>query len=188
MRCFIALDIDETAQNALKELQHKLKKEVDLKRGDMKWVDPEKIHLTLKFLGDTKDEVIPEMCRALEKAVSGHKNFDLSLSEIGYFGGKSARVIWVGCDKGSRKLGKLQADIENEMDKFGVPKEKRKFFAHLTLARVKNYKAGIKLKKLINKDNEFNAGPIIVDSVILYQSQLQSDGPVYTKLGTFNLK
>lgn len=187
MRCFIALDIDDSLKQEFERIQHKLKKEADLKKGDAAWVNPEKIHLTLKFLGETDEALIPEICKAVERATADRKSFDLDLCRIGSFGRKSARVVWIGCDE-SRELEILHQRIEEELQQLSVAGDNKKFSAHLTLCRVKNFKAGVRIKKVLKNFADLRLGPLMIDSVAFYESRLQSNGAVYTKLGTFNLK
>ncbi|MHC4433975.1 MAG: RNA 2',3'-cyclic phosphodiesterase, partial [Planctomycetota bacterium] len=79
MRCFIAIDIDETIRKGLRNLQDELRKKVDIGKGDVKWVRPEITHLTLKFLGEIKDEQVVEVCNITKDVASRHKRFGLDV-------------------------------------------------------------------------------------------------------------
>jgi len=188
MRVFIAIDIDEATKKAIQELQQELASKVDIRKSDVKWVRPDAIHLTLKFLGEIKDESVVEVCRIVEEAVKGHKSFDIELETVGYFGGRSARVLWVGCGAGSDKLLRLQEDTELRLADAGWPKEQRKFTGHLTLCRVRNSSAGVKLARVTDACKDRKVGVIEADSVVVYQSRLHPTGPVYTQLGNYKLQ
>ncbi|MHC4343928.1 MAG: RNA 2',3'-cyclic phosphodiesterase [Planctomycetota bacterium] len=188
MRVFIAIDIGEQIRKALGELQQELQSKLDIRRGDVKWVNPDSIHLTLKFLGEIKDEKTVEVCNTVKEAAAGHEGFELDVECVGHFGGRSARVVWVGCGHGSEALLKLQEDIELQLALAGWPEEKRDFTGHLTLCRVRNPKAGVKLAQLTEKYKDFKLGTMPADSVIVYQSELRPSGPIYTPLGNYELK
>ncbi|GAG29020.1 unnamed protein product, partial [marine sediment metagenome] len=94
MRCFIAIDIDERLREAIADLQQQLAEKAEIKKNDVKWVAPEAMHLTLKFLGEVKDDKIVEVCSAVRDAAASSKSFELDIESVGCFGGRSARVLW----------------------------------------------------------------------------------------------
>ncbi|NIP24362.1 MAG: RNA 2',3'-cyclic phosphodiesterase [Phycisphaerae bacterium] len=182
MRCFIAIDIDENNRMALGDLQQQLKSKVDVKRSDVKWVKPGNIHLTLKFLGEIKDEQVVDICNIVKEVAGRHNSFELSIESVGHFGGRSARVLWVGTGEGREKLLELQKDLEQELASAGWPAEKRAYSGHLTLCRVRNPKAGFKLVQIIEQYNDFKVGVMSADSISVFQSELTPAGPIYTVL------
>jgi 2'-5' RNA ligase len=188
MRCFIAINIDEQIQKALGYLQKELQSKVDIRKGDVKWIEPENIHLTVNFLGEIKDEQTVEVCNITKDVASRYKSFDMEVKKVGCFGGKSARVLWVGAGEDCESLLQLQQELELNLDEAGWPMETRKFSAHLTLCRIRNSKAGFKLAQLVNEYTDYTLGTTSADSVTVYQSQLTSQGPVYTILGNYELK
>ncbi len=188
MRCFIAIDINERLKEAIADLQRQLAEKANFKKNDAKWVEPEAMHLTLKFLGEVKDDRIVEVCNAVRDAAAANKSFELDIESVGYFGGSSAKVLWVGTGRGSENLCRLQEDIEQQLSAAGWPKETRSFAGHLTLCRVKNPKAGLKLAQMSEDYKDLNLGTISADSVAVYQSLLKPTGPVYTVLGNYKLQ
>jgi 2'-5' RNA ligase len=187
MRCFIAINIDEQIRKALANLQDELQGKADIKRSDAKWVNPENIHLTLKFLGEIKDEQVVDVCNIACDVVRLHKAFELDVESVGHFGGRSARVLWVGAGQNCEKLLQLQEDLEQQLDLAGWPRETRKFSGHLTLCRIRNAKAGVKLAQMAQQYKDFKLGTMPADSVSVYQSQLTPKGPIYTVLGNYRL-
>ena len=187
MRCFIAIDIDEQIRKALASLQNELQSKADIKKSDVKWVKPESIHLTLKFLGEIRDEQAVDVCNITKEVASRHKSFELDVESVGYFGGRSARVLWVGAGQDCENLLQLQNDLEQQLASTGWPKETRKFSGHLTLCRVRNSKAGLKLAQITENYKDFKLGTMPADSVSVYQSQLTPKGPIYTLLGNYKL-
>jgi 2'-5' RNA ligase len=187
MRCFIAIDINEEIRAAIADLQRQLAAKVDIKKGDVKWVKPENIHLTLKFLGEIKDEQSAEVCEISKKVAEAHKNFALDIETVGSFGGRSAKVVWVGAGKGTDELLALQKDLDEHLTQAGYPSEDREFSAHLTLCRVRNPKAGVKLADACKAFENYKLGSLSADAVYVYQSQLTPAGPIYTLLSSFKL-
>ncbi len=188
MRCFIAINIDEQIRKALGSLQNELRSKADIKKSDVKWVRPEAMHLTLKFLGEIKDEQSVDICNITKEVASRHKSFDLDIESVGYFGGRSARVLWVGTGQDCENLLQLQNDLEQQLALAGWPKETRKFSGHLTICRVRNSKAGVKLAQMTEGYKDFKLGTVSADSISVYQSELTPKGSVYTVLGNYKLQ
>ena len=188
MRCFIAIDIDDRIKAALSDLQKKFASSADIQKGDVKWVGPQAMHLTLKFLGEIKDEHAADVCNITKDVTGRHKRFELEVESVGHFGGKSAKVLWVGVGTGCEKLLQLQKDLEQQFTAAGWPKEEREFTGHLTLCRVKNSKAGLEIAQLAKNHSDLKFGTTPVDSLSVYQSQLTPQGPIYTLLGNYKLQ
>lgn len=188
MRVFIAIDIDDGIRKALANLPDEMLAKVDIKKSDAKWVNPGTMHLTLKFLGEIKDKQVVEVCNIVREVASRHKSFDIEIGGVGYFGGKSARVLWVGAGQESENLLQLHVDLEQGLASAGWPPEARKFAGHLTLCRIKNSRAGVKLAGLTEEYKDFSIGVVDVDSLCVYQSELRPEGPVYTVLANYELE
>ncbi len=188
MRCFIAIEIPEEIQAELADLQKELAGRVDVHKGDVKWVEPESMHLTLKFLGEVPDKQIVEVCNITKDVASRYKEFDFAVRTAGSFGGRSARVLWVGAGLDCPELLELQRDLENELADVGWPPEGRQFSGHLTLCRIRNSKAGEKLGGLIENYKDYDLGLVHAGSIIVFESQLTGQGPIYTPIGTYKLQ
>ena len=176
-RSFIAIPLNEGLHGELAQLQNKLK----AANADVKWVKPENIHITLKFLGNITDEQIEQVKNSLKNAVSGLKPYSIHLAEIGAFQKISyARVIWVGMDEGAEETKKIYQAIEEELSKGGFPKEKRPFSPHLTLGRVHSGKNKQGLINVVEKEKSFSSSEkLSVGEIILFKSILSSVGPTY---------
>ncbi|AQT68357.1 2'-5'-RNA ligase [Anaerohalosphaera lusitana] len=179
MRCFVAVDLESEVIDRLAAIQKDIAGRVDLGKG-VKWVEPDCIHLTLKFLGEIRDEQVPEICRQVEQAAASFESFQLKVGRIGTFG-RPARVLWAGIEK-SEPLLKLQESIENAMVKAGFREENRRFSGHLTLCRIKNFSAGKKLQSVLKDYSDTDFGTSWVRSVCVYRSELTSKGPIYTPI------
>ena len=188
MRCFIAIDIDEKIRAALGNLQQRLQNKADIKRSDVKWVRPEAMHLTLKFLGEVKDQKVVEVCNIVKDVAAGHKSFELDIERLGCFGGRRPKVLWVGTGAGSDNLCRLAKELEKQLALAGWPEDTRDFSGHLTLCRIRSPSAGVELVQISEQYKDFKLGTISADSVSVYQSQLTPTGPVYTVLGDYELQ
>jgi 2'-5' RNA ligase len=188
MRVFIAIDIDDKIRKAIADLQKQIASKVDVKKGDIKWVEPNNIHLTLKFLGEISDEQLAEVGEIAKTVVSAHNKFTLDIESVGSFGGRSAKIVWVGARKGTEALLALQKDLNDLLAQTGYPKEEREFSAHLTLCRVNHPIAGLKMGEAIAQFSHLKLGSIAAESLCIYQSQLTPAGPNYTLLDEFKLR
>jgi 2'-5' RNA ligase len=180
-RGFIAVDID-----ALPKI---LDFEKDLKdtKANIKLVEPENIHITLKFLGDTNEDLIDEIDSLIKKAVQGINSFNIILEGAGVFPNKNyIKVIWLGIKNGE-KLGNISKNIDEELNGMGIKKEKREFSAHLTIARVRSVKNKEKILRIIEKHTNSRFGEINVNSIKLKKSILTQKGPIYIDLKDIKL-
>jgi 2'-5' RNA ligase len=167
---------------ALGRLQHELQREVP--RG-LRWVRPEGIHLTLKFLGETPREKVPAIGGALAAAVKGIGRHELSLGSMGTFGSKAApRVLWVDLAGEIETLGRLQRQVDRALEGIGFRSEKRAFAAHLTLARVREESAREVSEPLAAAIRSVSVPPAVVPvrEVSLMLSKLGPGGAMYTRL------
>jgi len=188
MRVFIAIDIDEKNKAAIADLQRQMESKAGVKKGDVKWVGRNAMHLTLKFLGEIEDAKAAEVCEITKNVAAGHKNFELSIESVGCFGGKNAQVVWIGAGTECDNLYELQKDLEQQLESAGWPKETREFTAHLTLCRVRDPKAGVKLAQISKEYEDFKLGIISADAVTVYKSQLTPTGPIYTAMGNYKMQ
>lgn len=177
MRCFIAVDIDTKILKQVEKLQDNLRSDMDPDTGAIKWVDLQRMHLTLKFLGEVQDCDLMEVCSIVASVAEKHGGFSLEVKNVGTFG-SPPRVVWVGVDE-NKILADLQKDLEDSFSLAGWKADIKKYKGHLTLCRIKSFQVGRKLERLIGKYENFDAGSCNVDSVCVYESDLTKTGPVY---------
>ena len=176
IRAFIAVKLSPEIRDSLKDLQTQLRHR-DL---DVKWVEPENIHLTMKFLGDIRADKIEEIKGALAEAVSGCGRFDISLAGTGVFPDrKRPRVIWAGIRDGSETLVKLAGRIEECMEICGFQRDDRGFTAHITIARVKEMHFPQQFFETAEKLKDREFGRMTVKKISLIKSTLTQKGPIY---------
>ena len=178
-RAFIAVEIDSPNKQKLSELITLLKKT----DTDVKWVNENQMHLTLKFLGNIEETKAQEVSLALESIAKDFKEFYISLSKLDVFPNiNKPRVVWVAIDEGKDTLKLLADKIESRLEKIGFEKEKREFKAHLTLGRVKSLKNISQLTEVIQKTDFQSQDKIKINALILFQSTLTPKGAIYAPL------
>ncbi|MCC7352138.1 MAG: RNA 2',3'-cyclic phosphodiesterase [Anaerolineae bacterium] len=184
IRAFIAIELNEAVQVALREVQERLKKAVP--RGSVRWVQPEGVHLTLKFLGNIPAAQVPEIAEALLRAGANVAPFTLTVEGRGCFpDSRRPNVIWVAVTEKTGALARLQRAIEAEISPLGYPPEGRAFRPHLTLGRT-NRDAGSDRLRQVGAAVEATVvevlGTVEVRSLSLIRSELRPGGAVYTRL------
>jgi len=134
MRLFFAIELTDDVQALLDEATTCLRAEAP----DLAWVDREKRHLTLKFLGDVADDALPRLAAAADRATAAHGSLEMSVREVGAFPNfRRARVVWIGVEQ-ERRLELLHHDLELACESEGFEVEGRPFRPHITLARVRS--------------------------------------------------
>ncbi len=180
MRCFVAVDISDRVRDQIGEYQKRLGPMV----AGIRWVRPDRMHLTLAFLGEVSDEFITSAKEKLAEAVKGLKPFMARFEGIGAFSSpRRARVIWAGMSDGRDELCALQNKVVSGLQKVGFEPERRRFSPHLTLGRLR-----IPADVARVCEQQFQSDEFEIDRVILYQSVLKPEGPEYTRLAEFPLE
>lgn len=175
-RGFIAIDIKSNQK--LIELESEIKKT----RADLKLVEPENVHITLKFLGDTEETLVDEIERIITNAVKETKSFKIQLKGTGVFPNQNyIKVVWVGIEHGD-PIAAIAQEIDEKLSELGFKREEKKFSPHLTIARVKTSRNKDKLLKILEKYRDIEFTDMKVDSIKLKKSDLTPNGPIYTTL------
>jgi RNA 2',3'-cyclic 3'-phosphodiesterase len=195
MRLFVALDIDD-------EIRERIARFVEGVQGfapDARWVKPESLHVTLKFIGEQPDAATVRLKEFL--AMINGTSTEIHFRGYGFFPtAKSARVFWVGMEAGP-ELASLAAQVDGKMAALGIPNEERAFSPHLTLARAGGRSGSPRRMKGDGPNRIFQRlqeklaalpspefGSMIARAFFLYQSQLSPKGSKYTKLERFALQ
>jgi len=189
IRAFIAVELPGELKQELAALETQLKKNSP---PVVKWVDPESIHITLKFLGETSDAVIDELLLAMEESVAGVSPFKLEVGKIGAFPAVDRpQVIWVGISGDMEKLAQLQKNLEQNTEQLGFKRESRPFSPHLTLGRVREgarVKEIQRIGKLLNETPFTAKHNIEAHEINLLKSQLTQAGAIHTIIGMVKLQ
>jgi RNA 2',3'-cyclic 3'-phosphodiesterase len=182
-RTFIAVKI--SAQKNFKAAFDILKKDLSVEK--IKWVEDNNLHITLAFLGDTEENTITKINLMLEEKLQGTGKIDFRLKGFAVFKSwRDPKVIYTGVENPD-KLVEVFNLIKSGLESFGIKLEEREFRPHLTLGRIKFLKDTDKLKNLISKYNEVFFQEVIVTEIILYESILKPEGPIYKPLKIISL-
>ena len=153
-------------------------------RAPFKLVRPEVMHITLKFLGDTPEEQIPEIVDVMQNACSGKKAFDIGYRGLGAFPTqRKMSVVWVGIT-GAEPMKDIASGIEDGVGPLGFKREKRPFKPHLTLGRLRRHKklenkAYNSMQELFEVYKDQEMGGCTIDRIVLKKSTLTPQGPIY---------
>ncbi len=184
IRAFIAVDLPDALIEEVASLQTELKRT----GADVKWVEARNLHLTLKFLGDIEETLVPTLEEALTGLVHPRTPFMFHLEDLGAFPRVShPRVVWVGIKNGQEDLMALASSVESALSRLGIPKEERPFSPHLTIGRVRSSDRLTPLVQKLQSASFKGKVPAPVDHLTLYQSALSPQGPTYTPLAQFPL-
>jgi len=184
MRSFIAVEIPSELKQSLTRLQ----REFDGYRPDIRWVGPESIHLTLKFLGEVKEDHLNLIVEGLREVIEGREPFNLRVCGVGVFPNhKRPRVLWAGVDT-CKELLSIQEAIEEQMELLGFSREDREFRPHLTLGRFRSGRSSVGFMKAIDSYRDAELGQFDVDYISLMRSDLRPDGAVYTRIAGIRLE
>ena len=182
-RIFAAIKINpnEELTKAFYLLKSKLSNE------KIKWVELHNLHITLKFFGETDEDLIPKICEHLTICAQSNKIFSFQLKNIGVFGSSyKPRVIWVGIEN-NNLLKKFGLEVLSEMDKIGFKIDRQNFVPHLTLGRIKFIEDKAIFNKTIGKFSDQLFQQYEVSQFYLIESILKPTGPEYKSLSSFNL-
>lgn len=184
IRCFIAIPLAQEIKEELANIQEKLKKS----DAQVKWVSPDSIHITLKFLGDLPRIRLSSISKVIKEVAHKKTWFEMSLSSPGAFPSPGKpRVVWVGIKDGQEELKELAEKLDLKLRSIGLPGEEREFVPHLTLGRIKNLDNRDKLVEIIHSIKAVSTEKIQVTKINLMKSQLTPTGPIYSVISTAHM-
>jgi len=184
IRAFIAIELPEKVIASIGRIQESMRSH----GFRVRWVRPQNIHLTLKFLGNIKAVETEMIKQAMLESAGGSAPISMAARGIGVFPGiKRPRVLWVGIGGQIGALIELQTALDEKLAAIGFSKEKRAFKGHLTMGRVKDKIDPKKLLGALKEFAGFETEPFVADRMILFKSDLKPTGAVYTKLMEANL-
>jgi RNA 2',3'-cyclic 3'-phosphodiesterase len=180
MRLFVALELPSAVQENLADLIKTLR----AVSPQVRWVRPENLHVTLKFIGEVPETKLAAIRTGLAQ-VSTDQPVVLDFRGLGFFPNeKHPRVFWAGIEV-SPNLKTLAADIERTMETLGVPREQRPFSPHLTLARFEPPRLPEKLQAAIQENMARDFGSVHTNQFHLIESKLKPSGAEYTTVESF---
>jgi RNA 2',3'-cyclic 3'-phosphodiesterase len=189
IRSFIAIELPGPVKDGLRKIQDHLRL---ADSSGAKWVEPEGIHLTLKFLGNVEASRMDQIIRLMGTASQVTGPFRLELKRLGAFPNlRKTQIVWVGISGDLDKLQILQKRLEDDLSRIGFPPEGRAFTPHLTLARLRDYATPLQRQTLGEAIALYKLESdlvIQVNTISLMKSQLTRTGAIYTELASIELK
>jgi len=175
IRAFIAIHLPAEVRDYLATISADLSRQ--LPQGAVRWVKPDRIHLTLRFLGDTDVRLLPDIQNALDEVATQQQRFDLYLEGFGCFPNcKRPRILWAGVAGRLKEAAQLKEEIDSALAPLGWEEEKRPFRPHLTIGRVKDARTAVSP----TWPESLQRPAIPVDAIHLIESELTPNGPIYT--------
>jgi 2'-5' RNA ligase len=180
LRTFIAVGIDKAIRDRIVVLQEALART----GADVKWVEPDNIHVTLLFLGEVEDRTVPAVCRVVAEVSAGLAPFEIAVEGAGCFpSARRPKTLWVGVGDGRQELVALHDALEPPLLDLGCyRREDRAYTPHLTLGRVKGEAGGAELATALARRSGWQGGHVKVREVLVMSSELRAEGPTYTVL------
>jgi len=184
IRAFIAIELDKDLRLKIKKIQEILKES----KADVKWVNSENIHLTLKFLGRVPTASLDDLCQTIKQVTAEFPSFEFELNACGWFPAEGQpRILWIGVGLGKDLVEKIAATLSSHVSRFCEEKNSEKFLAHITVGRVKSGKnISILLSAISKLDLDFPKKQK-VNHITFFQSRLTPSGPEYKKIYKFDL-
>ena len=185
LRTFIAVSLSSSVLAGIEKTVQTLQTHF----GDVRWVEPQNMHVTLKFLGDIPLNDLPQLIRTVTQCTREMDSFDLTFQEIGAFPNReSPKTIWIGCREGSKELIQLAERIDTGLSSLGFPKESRRFLPHLTIGRIKKPVQESPLMSLLDEEQNRLFGSCSVSEVQIFSSELTRHGTIYDELAAIPLR
>jgi len=182
IRAFIAIELPDAVKEFLEDISSKLKQ----CRADVNWVRPERIHLTLKFLGSVSTDLVPVIQERLLPVFSGQRPISLQVARLGAFPGLARpRVIWAGLDDPDRSVGGLASSLEQVVEPLGFKPEQRPFRSHLTLGRVRSNRNAGELMETVRQFMDISGPSFVAGHAVLFESVLKPSGAEYFAISRF---
>jgi RNA 2',3'-cyclic 3'-phosphodiesterase len=200
IRAFLAVELSQELRAELAVLQQELKCaiESEMKRDTrISWVQPAKIHFTIKFLGNMDEQLLDPLLGVVEQALGSQPSMSMPLERLGAFPRPhSPRVLWIGPSENweqgveGKRVTEIHGEIEQACESLGFLREAKPFSPHLTLARIKTGERhiGVALATSGVLDQPLSVGSLAVESVVLVKSELKPTGSVYTRLWEARLR
>lgn len=184
LRTFIAVDLGKTIRDRIITLQETLART----GTEIKWVEPENLHVTLLFLGEVDQRQVINVCRMVQDCATKQPAFSLSVETVGCFPNeRRPRVVWVGVGEGAQELCALHDALEGPLQELGYRREERRYTPHITMGRVKSERSTDDLAVSLAKRAGWKAGAVTVEEILVMSSQLTPQGPQYMVLSRAKL-
>ena len=178
IRCFVAV---ECGGDELAAKFREVRMVLEAARADIKFVEPENVHLTLKFLGEIEPSLVEQVSHVVKE--TSFQPFSAKIERVGVFPNlRRPRVVWAGITEGVPQLAEIWSDVDEKLSQLGFERERRRFSPHITIGRVRSGRNRDNLVQEISSLSDHVFGSLRVDRIKLKKSVLTPSGPVYTTL------
>jgi RNA 2',3'-cyclic 3'-phosphodiesterase len=186
IRTFIALTLAPTVRRRIRELQSDFA-EAD---AEIKWTEPDNLHVTMLFLGEVDGLELVHVCKAVREIAKNQDAFALEVGGVGCFPNmRRPRTIWVGVREGQDEVVRLHHELEDTLIKLGAyRREDREFTPHITLGRTRGGEVTTALASMLPEHTDWSAGRQVVNEIHVMGSELKNDGPEYTIISREKLR
>ena len=182
IRAFIVLELPDDLKNMLVDIRENFYPNSD----NVKWESKNKLHITLKFLGDTDENMTGKISEGISQVLQNYKPFQLSFARFGIFKREDQpKIFWAGFDE-NMVLTNMAKEIDQKCEQFGFQKEKRNFRSHLTLLRIRGNEKIDLIYRIVN--TKFESLVFFANAITFYKSDLKPSGSEYTAIEKFYLK
>lgn len=183
MRLFVAIELSQNTRAALAGVGAALSEKCD----GVRWVPADRLHMTIKFLGDVADRDVVKVADVVARAAAGAEPFDMKIAGCGCFPQRGpVRIVWAGVIEEPVVLHACVETLESELEVLGFARERRRFSAHLTIGRVREDRSNDRLRSAVDS-HSFGSLEESVSSLTLMSSVLSPKGPTYAPVSTTKL-
>jgi len=183
-RLFIGIQANEIFDN-IPDVLKKLKISAKNKKINVLWSPGVNYHVTLKYLGPTPKDMIPNVQKSIITLCDKYTEFEIKIKKMGAFPDeRHSRILWLGVQS-KRELLEMQSDLSQQMEELGFVEDERDYAPHLTIGRMRNLRS---TKDIISPFVRKDFGKLLVSKLILYKSDIQAHIPVYTNIFETELK
>lgn len=180
----MAVELDPGTIAALNRVVHQLRGQLN----DVRWTRPDRLHLTLKFIGEIDNRLLPQLCTSVRDACLGVAPFRLGIAGLGAFPkDKAPRVLWAGISEGAEQLRELAERLEMHLAELGIPRESRLYTPHLTLGRFGRGASKESAGAILGSFAERVQAHTEIDQVVLMSSLREQGETVYEPIDTVEL-
>jgi RNA 2',3'-cyclic 3'-phosphodiesterase len=189
MRLFVGVEINAQVVDRIAECLDELRRRVArrARRARISWVPPDRLHVTVRFIGEASDSQAREIATSLSPMLPLDP-FEAIFTGLGAFPPHGPpRVLWAGIGAGVEPFVALEREVTARLDACGIPSEERPYRPHVTIARVRE-PAGLRTRPLLDEFHDRAFGASSVETVTLFQSRLSPKGSVYVPLQSTHLR
>jgi len=183
-RTFIAVEISDATRDALKAAERAMGR-----LPGVRWSNLDTMHLTLKFLGDIEDSLVPGVFEVMREAVKGIAPFEFSVKGLGWFPpGRRPRVLWAGIENPEGSIETIAKRLDEGLAALGIAGDGKPYRPHVTLSRIRGPIDTDVVEEAFGRVGRGEFGREAVDEIVLFMSELNPSGAVHTRMGAVSLE